>query len=873
MGSMNRLGERMAKKPAIPLLVILVVTFASLGMIAYDPPAFNMDEEAFMPDNDITKASTVVSEAFTSSASVMSTIDALGTEGGDMFTKEVFLDVLNYEKNLYAMEYLGTDGISYPYADPNNGFNIMSPVSTVAHVMATAAGFPEPINYDSMIFVVQNATDENIKAVAYMLFNPEGPAAAMALMLTNDAVIEYGTISAKGCVISVVVVDTLVSEITDGMIGFERDVSNTISSLTVDTAGLEIKAVDLNTMMSEIGNMAMDDMSKLIPVALILIVVILLLMYRDFVDMLVGILGLILAIIWTFGISIVLGLEITTIAIAVPILLLGLGIDYGLHLVFRYREERISGHNSEKASGKTVDSVGEALVLATVTTAIAFLSYLTSSMSALASFGAMCAIGIVCAFVVMLLLIPAMQSIRDRRFEKKGIPIEKVKRYKKSESKHGDIIGKVSGIGGRFAAKSPLAVICITCIAMIGFGYSATTLSSEFDMYSFIPENTDASETINYMAENYSMTSDTSSILIYADGWDVDTLRAIEKSMANIDRDQIKGLSYIHGELEDPQYINVILSAAAIADPASSYIPSSEYLAAYGQVFDAGSVRDSATQDMVDVLRSEFYKTDSEGNFLVPTGLIQAMTGVVGSYQDQPVTQIVLKMASGTADDSDLIVSMMNGINAACAEPFGEYGIKAVTTGAAIVLQINLDEMNDSQMSSLILTLALVLIILTIAMYYTDRSWWLGLMSTIPTLVSVILVWGTMALLNIPLNVLTLTIASLTVGMGVTYGIHIAHRFVTDLKDNGCEPREAIMTATRETGKGVFGAALTTAVGFGVIGFSAIAPMQQFGLITALAIAFGYIGAVFILPALLVIWAEHTTPKACEMPKDQEDSA
>jgi predicted RND superfamily exporter protein len=157
----------------------------------------------------------------------------------------------------------------------------------------------------------------------------------------------------------------------------------------------------------------------------------------------------------------------------------------------------------------------------------------------------------------------------------------------------------------------------------------------------------------------------------------------------------------------------------------------------------------------------------------------------------------------------------------------------------------------------------MVILILTIVMLYTDKSPWLGILATIPTIMAVVMVWGTMALMDMPLNVMTLTIASLAVGLGVTYGIHISHRYASELIA-GRDADEGILIATRETGKGVFAAAITTVAGFGVMAFSRILPLQQFGIITALAIGFGYIGAVFLLPSMLVLWGRRAGPKLAE---------
>ena len=73
---------------------------------------------------------------------------------------------------------------------------------------------------------------------------------------------------------------------------------------------------------------------------------------------------------------------------------------------------------------------------------------------------------------------------------------------------------------------------------------------------------------------------------------------------------------------------------------------------------------------------------------------------------------------------------------------------------------------------------------------------------------------------------------------------------------------EAVDDAVGQTGVSLFGAAMTTIIGFGIISFSVLPPMQQFGFITAMAIAYSFIGAVFVLPAILVVWARYKAERA-----------
>ena len=873
MKFMGKAGESMVKRPIVPLLILMVVTAASLGMIASNPPSFEMDQESFMPDNELTRASTVIQEAFTSSASMMSMVDANGA-GGNIFTTEVFADILSYEKALFEMRYDGIDGNDHAYSDLPV-FQIISPVSVIAQSIYTAwfqstygTPPPAPADHDTLIMIIEGMSTVELQVFSSAVLSD--PQSEMLLaMLTNDLSVFYdpdfmgsgtpfGTVSARGCMVTVIITDEEIELMLDGKLGFEGDVIAAANAFET-SAGVSIKAIGMWTMMSEIGTLAQQDIGMLIPIALVVIVALLLIIYRDLFDTLIAILGIVIAVIWTFGISALFGVQMSTIAIAVPILILALGIDYSLHLVFRYREERMSGKDIRGAIAKTFGSVGQALILATVTTAIAFLSYLTSSMSALADFGLMCAIGIVCAFFAMLLLVPPLQIMRDRRARKKGKDPDEAKRYRRPENDDGDVLGRISGIGGRMAAKRPWAVLGVVALIVAGFGYSATNMSYSFDMYDFIPDGTEAYDTLNYLNDNYTISQGQTSVLIYGDGWDVNTIRGIESSLQNMHADteseRIPGIAYIDKD-PDAVYVGTILSQINASAPGG--------LPGYDIVFDAGGMLNDYSSDPVmaatqqAVLRGWSNPADPSA-----APLIAATASAAGYHDGEPVTRIIFAMTGATDGNDDLTIEMKDRINEAC-QPLADASLVFVTTGQAIVLSVTMKEMNTSQMTALFVTIAFVLLILTIFMYYIDRSLLLGVMATIPTLISVVMVWGTMALLDIPMNVMTLTIASLAVGMGVTYGIHISHRYVTELVHNDLDAKEAIKKATRETGKGVFAAAITTVAGFGVMVFSKILPMYQFGLITALAIAFGYLGAVFVLPSLLVIWGKYSKPKIVE---------
>jgi predicted RND superfamily exporter protein len=188
-------------------------------------------------------------------------------------------------------------------------------------------------------------------------------------------------------------------------------------------------------------------------------------------------------------------------------------------------------------------------------------------------------------------------------------------------------------------------------------------------------------------------------------------------------------------------------------------------------------------------------------------------------------------------------------------KPLDEVADKAVITSGPILTKVIMDLLNESQIRSLIITIIVSLIVLTIVFYYKWRSIILGVLTITPVIFCVLWTLATMYLVDIPLNVMTITIASLTVGLGITYGIHVTHRFLEDIERHDSID-DAAMTTVTHTGTALFGAAATTIAGFGLLVFALMPPLQQFGGITALTILYSFLSSVFVLPTFLVLWAK-----------------
>ncbi len=113
-----------------------------------------------------------------------------------------------------------------------------------------------------------------------------------------------------------------------------------------------------------------------------------------------------------------------------------------------------------------------------------------------------------------------------------------------------------------------------------------------------------------------------------------------------------------------------------------------------------------------------------------------------------------------------------------------------------------------------------------------------------------------MYFLDIALNPVTVTIAAITVGVGIDFSIHLVQRFLEDTQKIKI-PECAICVSASHTGNALFGSATTTIVGFGILSFAVIPPLAQFGQVSSLSILFAFIAAVFVLPTFLLQWYKY----------------
>lgn len=180
-------------------------------------------------------------------------------------------------------------------------------------------------------------------------------------------------------------------------------------------------------------------------------------------------------------------------------------------------------------------------------------------------------------------------------------------------------------------------------------------------------------------------------------------------------------------------------------------------------------------------------------------------------------------------------------------------------TGMNIIYKHLDDSILNSQLYSMLIAIVLVFFILSIQF----RSFIAGLIGLSPILLTIIVTFGIMSIIKIPLDVATVLVGSIALGIGIDYSIHFTNRFKNEFKiiqnnnslngDNGMIQLKVLDRTLETTGRAIVINALTVTLGFLVLVFAQLVPLQRFGALVAVIMLGSAAGSLIFLPSLLLV--------------------
>ena len=591
---------------------------------------------------------------------------------------------------------------------------------------------------------------------------------------------------------------------------------------------------------SQIDELSSEANIILGPGMFLMIVLILFISFRRGSYVVLPLLALMIAMIWLFGTMVLLGIAFNVMAVALIPLIMGLGVDYSVHFFHNYRAELTKGKTPAEAIKRSVKDIGTAMFLAWITTAIAFMSFLTSNMIPIRQFGILLAIGITYTFITAIIFLPSARYLLDRRKPPK-IKI-KLNGFT-SKLSLSEVMGKTSSLVMSHQKKILALMVLTTVIFAIG----ASQLERGFDMDQFVPADNPAMELFDTMAEYFPFASEYQEyILIEGDVATVAALQGIAQTHKNIQDDTFVGrkkdgtvkVTSIYSEIELAIKNNQSLIEKFNIDEKTN-IPKTDndvkelfdYLYE-GKTFDMGDIENSGI-DMADFGNAQIgmvlYRNNSRYTATVIRYYLDASFQLEGNVQD----------------DLEILSKEIN-------EDMATYGdATAIATGMSQIQFNNTSNLTSSQFTSTGISLLLAALVLII----TYRNPTLGLIAMIPVCISIVWILGTMYYFGYILDIMTVTVTSMTIGIGIDYAIHATERFRL-VADKTGDVDKAVCETISHTGGALLIAALTTALAFAILILAPIPPQQRFGIILSITICYSFLTSVLLLPLLLAKWAK-----------------
>jgi uncharacterized protein len=802
------LARASARRP-IAVLVVLGLLTGVLGLFAAQQRV-DADLTAFAPDTVLSRAYDRIQDDFgVGAASVQVIIDA--GPGGDVLSPAA----IAHARDVVAA--LEADADIRPLLAEASaaGPPVVSFAAPVLAALEAQGARPEDVSQAQLDDLASQA-----------LASPQ--AAEAALLLSRDRDLDAGT--ARGGLI-VVRLDPSLDENAEAEAA--RSVRQVVEGM--DLGGVRAIAFSRALLITDLEGGLVDELPFLLGLSLLLIVVILSLIFRTVVDVVLGLVGLVITITWMYGLGVLMGPDylgiagpFSQISIVVPVLLVGLGIDYAIHLTSRYREERAGEAAPDAAASMAILSVGGALVLATITTVVAFLTNLFAPVPPVRDFGLFTAAGVVSAFVVMALLVPSARNALDRR---RGA------RAATTRDAGGTGPAGLRALMARAALlteHAPRVTLGVAGVVTLAAAIAATQVPTEFAQDDFVPEGSYAEVALTTTRDLFGgdLTEQTY-VLIEDDLTDPSMANAVlevERAIASaVDRDLVRAVRGRADVTSPPGLVErVALLAESPPDPTFPAGQVSAALATYGWDGD----RFTPDADLATLY----------------TVVERVLPGQLERLREGGASVVIVGSTAGEERAVELQEQLV-----AATQPVADAGAERTVVSQPLVFNQTLISLNESQTRSILITLAAALLLLVGYYGIAHRQPLLGVLTMVPSTLAATWVIGSMWLLGLSFNVLTSTIAALAIGIGVPYGIHITHRFVEDRRRyEGVD--EAMRQTMLHTGGALAGSAITTAAGFGVLVFASLTPIQQFGGVTALTILFALVGGVLVQPSLLVFW-------------------
>jgi predicted RND superfamily exporter protein len=539
-----------------------------------------------------------------------------------------------------------------------------------------------------------------------------------------------------------------------------------------------------------ISDLMTSDLMKLLPIAFLLIAFILMLSFKTIRGVVLPLLTAIIAIVWTLGIMGLAGYEMSMISNNIPIILLAVGSAYTIHVLNRINqfEER----DRKKAVITALSFIIIPVILAALTTMIGFVSFIFGAyLTMIKDFGIFTALGTFFTLLLSIFFVPAVIVAFSITSKKK----EKIAERSKYSILSKNILIPLHSL----LFKHPKYVLLVWSILIVLSVGGIFKIERSVDIKEYFKKGDPTRMAEEIMLKKFGGTKPVF-VLFRGDMQSPEVLKMMIKTEIYMkESPDIKNTQSVANLIEE---INDVMGNGLKIPDDRVMIEQLWFL------LDGNDYMQRFVSDDLDegIILSTFLSPDNKSK------------KVFGEYMDKFIKE-------NSTDDCQIAITGM---------PFID-----VTMDRSLV---------KSQFGSL--TIAVIFVIIIVGLIL--RSFSSGIYAIIPIVVAITILFGFMGIAGISLNIGTVLVASVALGIGIDYSIHIISHF-NHIYEQSNNLEKALEGSIIVSGKAILINAISVSAGFLVLLFSQIVPLQYFGLLIAFSMIGSSLGALTLLPVILIL--------------------
>lgn len=544
--------------------------------------------------------------------------------------------------------------------------------------------------------------------------------------------------------------------------------------------------------------------------SILITALILYLFFRSFKATLFSLLVVCIGVIWSLGILVIFGYEITILTGLIPPLIIVIGIPNCIFLLNNYHTEFKDHGNKIKSLSRVIQKTGNAIFLTNTTTAVGFATFIFTKSAILVEFGIVAAIDVLVIFILSILLIPIIFSFLNE---------PKIKHTKHLENK---LMERVVEVLVKLVSYHRKKIYIITVI-VVGLGfYGISLITTTGNIVDDLPKHDPIVTDLKFFEENFKGVMPFEIVIdtkkkngVFTDN--AKTLYKIKKLQKTIS--------------EYPQFSKPLSIVEAIQFSYQAYKKGNPKFYILPPATELNKLKEYITKDST---RKDFASFIDKNN---------------------QVTRVSFQMADiGTLEMDTLLKEIYPKIDSI----FDPKEYKVTVTGTSVAFLKGTDYLVENLITSLALAVLLIATIMS-TLFSSVR---MILIALIPNIIPLITTAALMGYVGIPIKPSTILIFSIAFGICVDDTIHFLAKYREELKKHKVGIKKSVLLALRETGKSMIYTSTVLVFGFGVFTASSFGGTIALGFLVSFTLLVAILTDLLLLPSLLLSLDKALTTKA-----------